>query len=274
MGLFPMYLDLKTPGICCSLFINRVREEDKLELINRLFPLSGDIIDCGSNIGFYPLYLSRFMDDNQKLISLEPDMRNFQLLSANKQFLDIPLDNYTMLNVAAHSSECVGLLDVSRASNLSHLIVKPPSENCPSLQSVSCTTIDFIVEKYELNLMFIRMDAEGHEVEILNGMRSTSAHGPCGFTILIEVHPSAYSESRSFVNELNFLYDNNFETRFIVSAGQAIPPLFESLGLLPTDVVPSDGFERGFYSQISREDSVKLVSAIPKCCRYIALSKK
>ncbi len=118
MGLFSMFLDLKNPGICSSLSINRVREEDKLKLINKLFPLSGDIIDCGSNIGFYPLYLSRLMDNNQKLISVEPDIRNFQLLSANEKFLDIPLDNFTMLNVAAHSSECVGQLDVSRVSNL------------------------------------------------------------------------------------------------------------------------------------------------------------
>ena len=62
---------------------------------------------------------------------------------------------------------------------------------------------------------------------------------------MIEVHPYAYNESRSFADELNFLFDNNFEAKFIVSAGQAIPPLFESLGLSPVEVMFSDGYERG-----------------------------
>ena len=32
-------------------------------------------------------------------------------------------------------------------------------------------------------------------------------------------------------------------------------------------------YERGFYSDVSREDEVELVCAITKCSRYIALSK-
>ena len=146
-------------------------------------------------------------------------------------------------------------------------------EKSSVFQSIPCMTIDSIVANYGLNLMLIRMDAEGHEVEILNGMRATSVRAHSGFTILIEVHPSAYSDTRSFTDELNFLFDNNFKTSFIVSAGQAFPPLFKSLGLSPVHIIPSDGFQRGIFSNISREDTIQLVSAIPKCSRYIALSK-
>ena len=273
LGEVSMYLDLVTPGISSTLFVYRTREDDKLELIRRLLPSTGDVIDCGSNIGFYPIFISRLIHPSQRLISLEPDLRNFSLLSMNKQFLAIPPHNYIMLNVAAHSRSCDGYLDVSRASNLSRLSLDTPKYTS-QYQSVRCLTIDTIVENYALTPMFIRMDAEGHEVEILHGMRVTTSNAPTGFTLLIEVHPDAYSPSRSFSDELHFLFNNNFVTQYIVSAGEPIPPLFKSLGLSPTDIFTSDGFKRGLYTCISRADTVRLVTATPKCSRYIALSKK
>lgn len=121
--------------------------------------------------------------------------------------------------------------------------------------------------------MLIRMDAEGHEVEILRGMRNTSLQANAGFSIVIEVHPSAYSSSRSFTDELNFLFDNDFGARFIVSAGQPVPPLYKSLGLSPSDTMVSDGFERGIYSHVPRDAAISLVTALPKCSRYIAPCK-
>ena len=50
---------------------------------------------------------------------------------------------------------------MSCASNLSHLVASQEQDDSNSYQYVQCTTIDNMVDKYGLNLMFIRMDAEG-----------------------------------------------------------------------------------------------------------------
>lgn len=135
MEKFSMFLDLVTPGISQTLFIRRTREEDKIFLLDSLFPERGDIIDCGSNTGFYPIYLSRLMNKNQKLISLEPDLRNFRILSLNQQFFEISDSNYKLINAAAHSENCSSAqLDVSSVSNMSRLIVNSNIASNLSLQ--------------------------------------------------------------------------------------------------------------------------------------------
>ena len=55
LNYFPMYLDLKTPGISKRLAIHKSREDDMIQVIKEELKPGMTVIDCGSNIGFYPL---------------------------------------------------------------------------------------------------------------------------------------------------------------------------------------------------------------------------
>ena len=54
-----MLLDLKTDGVSRALAFYGVRELDKVELINELNLKGKNVLDLGSNIGYYSLILSK-----------------------------------------------------------------------------------------------------------------------------------------------------------------------------------------------------------------------
>jgi len=263
-----MYVDFQTPGISSALYIYRTREEDMIRLIKENIPQAGDIIDCGSNMGFYPILESKLLTKGQKILCIEPDPRNFSLLSLNKQFIETEA---ILLQCAVSDSDKGGMLDVSSASNLNK-IVSSSSISC-KVERVECRSIDSLVKLYNLSPSFLRMDIEGHEVEVIHGMRQTLLNSSPGFILFFEVHPNEYTDKHSLKDELTWLFANGFRTKYLVSASCACPPSFQSLGLKPIYTIHTDNFERGVYSAVSNRDSLLLTSSLPKSVRYIMLEK-
>ena len=87
---FEMYLDLKTPGISKTLSIYRSREDDMIDIIKTYLKKGMTVVDCGSNIGFYPLLSSNILQSSGKIFAVEPDPRNFKMLLKNIQLSKYP----------------------------------------------------------------------------------------------------------------------------------------------------------------------------------------
>lgn len=262
-----MFVDFQTPGISSALYIYKTREIDMIRLIKENIPQYGDIIDCGSNMGFYPILESKYIQSTQRVVCIEPDSRNFSLLRLNNQFIE---SNSLLLKCAVSDYDKQATLDVGSASNLNKIV--PHSSNS-QLESVNCFSIDSLVSAHSLSPSFLRMDVEGHEVEVLRGMRSTLRNAKPGFILFFEVHPNEYNETHSLQNELLWLYDNGFKTKYLVSAGAPHPQPFRDLDLNPLYTIDTDNFTRGVYSDVSPQSSIALTSIAPKVVRYIMLIK-
>jgi len=91
--------------------------------------------------------------------------------------------------------------------------------------------------------------------------------------IFFEVHPMEYSDQHSIKDQLNFLFSNGFICDSIISAGEAVPELYKRLGYYPSEIIKTDGVERGVYKLVKSEDAINLVTSIPKVTRYILLKK-
>ena len=76
-----IYLDFQNDGISQQLFYYKTRESDKVDLIKNLLQPGDGVIDCGSNIGAYPV-LESGVQKNGYVICVEPDPRN--ILSPKK----------------------------------------------------------------------------------------------------------------------------------------------------------------------------------------------
>jgi len=266
LGLY-MFVDFQTSGISSTLYCTRKREEDMIQLIKNNLPAVGDIIDCGSNIGFYPILASQLAKENQKIVCIEPDPRNYRVLELNKQFIS---KNSIFLNCSASDKRKTSMLDISDASNLNK-IIREDNHQGNKFITTECYTIDDIVRTYELKPSFLRMDIEGHEVEVLSGMKHTLKNAEGKLIIFFELHPEQYSKSHSLESELLWMFENGYKTKYIVSAGEEQPYAFKSLGLYPDYTVSSDGFERGVYSMIPSDAAILLATHVPKVARYIML---
>jgi FkbM family methyltransferase len=273
---FPMYIDLATPGISKVLYIDKVREQDMIKLIKEYINAAdGDVIDCGSNMGFYPLLIDRLIGSHRKLIMIEPDPRNYKVLSKNIALMKSD-DNRITLNAAISDFDGEVTLDVSTASNLNKVVRDSMrgfsvNENRINVRSFS---LDSIVDTYKLRPTFLRMDIEGHEVEVLRGMRKTIKSAAPGFVIFFEIHPKEYTVDRSIIEQLEFLFINGFDAKVLVSAGEVRPQKYIDLGLYPDDVIETDGYTRGIYRNVTNSEAAALVSSTPKSSRYILLQKR
>ncbi|TFB10601.1 FkbM family methyltransferase [Candidatus Marinimicrobia bacterium MT.SAG.3] len=272
-----MYLDLVTDGISHSLAIHRIREADMTQIIEKYVTKGMNILDVGSNIGYYPLLEASILKESGKIYSFEPDPRNYRILLKN-----ITLNEYdaiiTPFNLAVFNKEGEEEMLLAEASNLSKLS-STDDDNFLSKHKiertykVKTTTVDKFLSDKDFTPDFVRMDVEGNEVEIFQGMKNTLLNASGGFRILLELHPHSYSKDHDFGNELTKLFDTGFTTELIISAGEPKPKKFVEFGYSPAFEIKSDGFVRGWYDNIPNKDAIELTCYEPKVSRYILLKK-
>ncbi len=275
---FEMYLDLVTPGISKTLFVHKTREDDMIQVIKEVLKPGMTVIDCGSNIGFYPLLEANILKNSGAIYAIEPDQRNYKLLEKN-----ITLSPYGKIikpyEMAVSNQNGVSKMFVAEQSNLNKLSSKDDKtfskrHVVDGTVDVKTITMDDFCNHENIIPDFIRMDIEGFEVEVFQGMKNLFTNAKSGFMVFLELHPHAYSEERSFAGELEKLFKLGYFAKIIISAGEPIPAKYKELGYTPTKEIESDGFIRGFYENVKKEDVISLTCYQPKTSRYILLEKQ
>ncbi len=179
-------------------------------------------LDIGSNIGYYTILENKLVGNNGKIISIEPSPLNFECLQKN---IKLQANNSIQaFNFAA--SDKNGKLDffINSKSNWSKVLEKnekPHSDG--KIISVLTKTIDsFLTENNFEKIDFIRMDVEGYEYNIFNGMRdSLKKFKPI---LMIEIHKDIMTipVTTKFLHEI----ENHFyEVQYFIPRGLDYPIL-------------------------------------------------
>jgi len=163
-------------GISEELLMFHTHEPLSTKLLSPLLKKDMYCLDVGSNIGYYVCLESNAIGNNGKVISIEPSPINFKYLKKN-----VELQNTS--NIEIHNFACGNENNeiefyVSDRSNWSRVatdkFIDAPPDVIVQTIKVPMKTIDsFIEEKSLPRLDFIRMDVEGFEVNILEGMHQT-----------------------------------------------------------------------------------------------------
>jgi FkbM family methyltransferase len=272
----PMYLDLVTPGISKTLAIRRMREADKTLIVEEFLREGMVVLDCGSNIGYYPLLEASIVKQSGRVFAIEADPRHYELLAKNVALA--PPNVIEVFRMAVSNTVGEVTMVLAEKSNLSRVASRtaPASDANPAetdTVTIPATTIDAFLCDHDVEPDFFRMDIEGHEVEVLQGMGGTLERAKRGFKILMELHPNTYSDTHNFAAELNKLFQMGFRARVIISAGGLRPKPFRDLGYRPAREIASDGFMRGWYEGVEEHHVVELTCSVPKVSRYVMLEK-
>ncbi|HCR52244.1 TPA: hypothetical protein DIV48_01180 [Candidatus Kaiserbacteria bacterium] len=122
----------------------------------------GVAFDIGAHIGYYSRLLAPLVDT---VYAFEPEPRNFALLVKNtKKYRNI-------VPVNAAVSDIVGRQDffIVKNSTFRHSLIN--EGDCESV-TVDTTTLDAFVNKKGIrNVSFAKIDVEGHEKDVLVGMK-------------------------------------------------------------------------------------------------------
>ena len=165
------------------------------------------VIDVGAHIGLYALYAAK---KGKLCIAIEPCSKNFEHLLRNIQING--LDNLIALNYAAWNSDedRVPLYGPSQknADNVlsidrEHLLRELSENGAKIYEYVETRTIDSILDEIGINKVdWVKIDVEGAEVEVLQGMKKCLRDNP-NLKILIEVQKENEAKVNSLLKGFN-----------------------------------------------------------------------
>lgn len=214
---YEMILDLSDPGLSKELHLFGTREEKLAMLfeqhIEDVCRRTADpvVIDVGANIGFYTILEANAMDHG-RIMAIEPFPRNMELCRANLA-LNGCERGVSLHECAIGSANETARLHLSASSNR-HRISSEAERDSSGTSGIDVPmyTLDTFVTNHGVDpgdVSVVRMDLEGFEVEVLNGMTEILASD--GPTILyIEVHPLILDEVETS-DVIAHLRDNGFE---------------------------------------------------------------
>ena len=174
----------------------------------------GDVLwDVGANVGAYSVMMGAWVGDEGRVFAFEPHPGTFEDLARATQ-----RENIICLNMALSDYSGAGLLSEQPNSATNSLA---NSELDKSQVSVEVATGDSVVEKsIALCPNGLKIDVEGYELRVLEGMGQTLQNSKVRFLVL-EIHRSILEkmESPDAVRRIRFLLKSRgFRLRWIDSS--------------------------------------------------------
>jgi FkbM family methyltransferase len=145
------------------------------------------IVDAGANFGYYTVIGSRLVGDKGKVYAFEPDPTNFELLQKNVR-LNGATNNVVLERKALSNRKGTLKLFIADKNKGDHRIYQPDGESRPSID-VEAVRLDEYFKDHPRGIDFLKMDTQGAEGVILEGMTGLLEGRADGPTIFMEFWP-------------------------------------------------------------------------------------
>jgi FkbM family methyltransferase len=226
LGRYKLYIDTRDRGFGSHVLLDGFWEIWLTLFCARNVKRGMTAIDVGANFGYYSLLLAELVGAKGELIAVEPNPHAADFLSHS-----VDLNGFlgrTRIERLALGDAVSGeaSLYVPHSEPKNALIVEEAFE--PNAQDgvvikVPVTTLDRLSASCS-RVDFIKIDAEGAEELILEGMAETIArHKPM---LVVEFNPARYIDASGFLERLAGIYGS---LRRLDFSGEAVPITCEDL---------------------------------------------
>lgn len=170
----------------------------------KLFP---NLIDVGSNIGLYSMYLL-YLSNKAKVISVEPFEKNVTL-----QKLNLSLNGFSsrveLITNPVSNLDCLGyeLVNDLRPAGSGYKLIEIGEEPRKS-KLVRVKTLDSIL-KHENRTFGLKIDTDGNDFKVLLGADNSLRHGLID-TILIEASELLHEKIQHYLQKFGLVNDSRF----------------------------------------------------------------
>lgn len=181
-----------------NLSIFGVYEPKETELVKKEIKKNDIVLDLGASIGYYTLLFSQLVGNQGKVYAFESNSERFHILKENvriNEYKNIILENKAVSN---KNGEAI----------IFH-------------QKAQTVTIDDYFGTKNQHIDFIKMDVEGHEKHVFEGMKKILRMNP-KIKILFEFHPQVLADYNTkpkellkILDELNFQMFDILQEKFI-----------------------------------------------------------
>jgi FkbM family methyltransferase len=151
-------------------------------------------VDVGANIGPYTIVASEYRTAH--VVSIEPHPATFAMLTRNVQMNK--RENVACFNLALSDHDGQADLTDKSGSSINRLVGQPGrGEKCVA---VPCRTLDALCAELNVRPDILKIDVEGHEVQVIDGFRRNLQSAS-----LLLVEGGERPEIRSAMRENGFL---------------------------------------------------------------------
>lgn len=164
-------------------------EPTETRLIHRLVKPGDTVVDVGANIGYYTLQLARLVGPAGRVFAFEPEPRNFDLLRRN--VWENGYNNVTLVHAAVLAREERRRLYLNDENRGDHRLQATEGRENIEVQGLS---LDEFFRTFSGRLDFVKIDVQGAEGEVFDGLQGLVAAGRVG-RIITEFWPRGLSQA-------------------------------------------------------------------------------
>jgi FkbM family methyltransferase len=177
------------------LMYNYIVDWEEFNLIQNYIKSHDHIADIGANMGFYSIWMSKFISGTGRIHSFEPDQNNFKRLNENVKLNK--LDDVVKTSQIA-VSEVNGQLSFTIGLDGENHIV---TDNKAQVVQIKSVTLDTYAKNNQITMFsYVKLDVEGFEKNVLQGASELLSLRRIDI-IQLEINKSLYN-SGTTINEL------------------------------------------------------------------------
>jgi FkbM family methyltransferase len=167
------------------------------------------------------------------VISIEPSIENFEVLSENVKLND--LSCVKLVNKAAGNEKKIIKLSRPKTINYGDTRIYNPGNSHEDANDIEMIDLDSLLDELSINkskVRFIKIDCQGAEPFILEGMKQTIDSLTVGSCILLEIWPEAWLQQNIKLDYVFKHIKNKFD---ILNNDMKTPLLWNELEEICTD---------------------------------------
>ncbi len=249
---FKLLLDLQDRGISRTLWLFGERELDHKWIMEKTLKPGAKVLDIGANIGYYVLIESGLAGKSGHIVAVEPAPGNLAIFHQN-----ISLNRLKQVTVVEGAVSNIGGVQefwIAEESNL-NTFRKDILENRGTLRegiNVKVFTVQELTKTFG-PFDYLRMDIEGHEVQVLQDIVQMGRNGEKCPDIIFETHINTYAKFNgddSIGTVLRELKKLGYVVGFVGSSTERGTKILEELGYKSIKIMRTDETVRTIHQNI------------------------
>lgn len=173
-------------------------------------------VDIGANIGYYSVIAAEKVGKNGKVFSFEPDPKNFSLLKENaaiNHYVNIEVVNAGLSN-KHHTSPLY--MSVENRGDHRLFTDKEQKQISHVIELIPGDSIFLNSDNQQETIHCIKIDTQGYECHIIDGLRQTIQQNQSHLSIVMEFWPWGLRQNQSNAYELLSILDQfNFDIHIL-----------------------------------------------------------
>lgn len=203
---FRILVPLNDQGAATILF-RREYSPEETKVFERLVPFSSSFTDVGCNLGYFSLLVRSIVEDRYPIISIDPNSYLCELFSCSVEVNSF--NNIKIINAAVGEKPGQAFFAVdARLSTSGQIFLEQPYDSSSCHNEIEIKTLEDLVpaQRTEDKVPLIKIDVEGHEMQVLKGGISIVKRGAI---VLSEVWRDTAASLEEFAFYNNYVILNH-----------------------------------------------------------------